>query len=74
MLLKDWFKKIFHTLTLVKFVRFFFLIFMLTATMVNLFYDDIIQMSIVKGFTVAQVVAIILLVYIMGWSDGSGES
>lgn len=73
MLLKDWFKKVFECLTLVKFVRCFFLVFMLTATTVNLFYDNIIQMAVVKGFTIAQIVAIILLVYVMGWSDGSGE-
>jgi hypothetical protein len=73
MLVKDWIKKIFERLTIVKFVRCFFLIFMFVATTVNLFYDNIIQMTVVKGFTIAQVVAIILLVYVMGWSDGSGE-
>ena len=73
MLLKDWIKKVFERLTLVRFVRCFFLVFMLTATAVNLFYDDIIQMAVVKGFTIAQIVGLVLLVYVMGWSDGSGE-
>lgn len=73
MLLKDWLKNRFHNFTVVKFVRCFFLTFMLVATIVNLFYDNIIQMAVVKGFTVAQIVGIILLVYVMGWSDGSGE-
>jgi hypothetical protein len=73
MLLKEWIKKVFERLTLVRFVRCFFLVFMLTATAVNLFYDDIIQMAVVKGFTIAQIVGLVLLVYVMGWSDGSGE-
>ncbi len=73
MLLKEWIKKVFERLTLVRFVRCFFLVFMLTATAVNLFYDDIIQMAVVKGFTIAQIVGLVLLAYVMGWSDGSGE-
>lgn len=73
MLLKDWIKKVFSSLTLVKAVRTFFLIFIFVACVVNLFYDGIIAMSVVKAFTVAQIVGLILLSYVMGWSDGSGE-
>lgn len=73
MLFKDWIVKVCCSLTLVRFVRLFFLLFMVTATTVNIFYDDIIMMDLVKAFTMAQVVGLILLSYVMGWTDGSGE-
>jgi len=72
MLFKDWLKHI-TNLTLVKFVRLFFLIFMLTATTINIFYGDIINEGVVKAFTMAQMVGLVLLAYVMGWTDGSGE-
>lgn len=73
MLFKDWIVKVCSGLTLVKFVRIFFLLFMVTATIVNIFYSDIIMMDLVKAFTIAQIIGLILLSYVMGWTDGSGE-
>ena len=73
MLLKDWFLEVFRHLTIVKAVRIFFLLFMLVATVLNLFYNGIINEGIVKAFTISQVVGIMILSYIMGWTDGSGE-
>lgn len=74
MLLIDWLKHVTSDLTLVKFVRLFFLLFMVTATAVNVFYGDIINLPVIKAFTMAQIVGILFLGYVMGWTDGSGES